>query len=139
MQLRERYYANGNVGIPRAPVPGEVVVIHDDNHPRTLWKVGRVTDVITGHDGQIQGAVLKVSTNGKLSTLRRPTSSLYPLEVMPKPNNHQGVISSEKDDSKNITEADDRVLPARPARAAAERAQQQLQKWMTELTDDSNM
>ena len=53
LQLREQYYANGNVGIPHAPVPGEVVVIHVDNHPCTLWKLGRVTDVITGHYGQI--------------------------------------------------------------------------------------
>ena len=98
-----------------------------------------MTDVITGHDRQIRGTVLKVSTNGKLLTLRRPTSCLYPLEVMPESNNNQKVIYSKKDDSKKITEADNNVLPARPVSAATERAQQQLQMWITELTDNSNM
>ena len=57
---------------------------------------------------------------------------------MPEPNKNQKVISSEKNDSKKITEVHDSMLSARPVRAAAERVQQQLHKWITELTDDSN-
>ena len=28
-------------------MPGEVVIVHDENHPRRLWKLGKVTDVMT--------------------------------------------------------------------------------------------
>ena len=133
LQLRERYHAADNTGVPRAPILGEVVLVHDENHPRTLWKLGRVT---SGDDGQIQGAVLEVATNGRLSTLRRPISCLYPLEVTPK---SKADSNSEQDGSVRITEADDSVSPTRPARAAAERARQQVRKWITELNDNGDM
>ena len=84
LQLRERYHAADNTGIPRAPILREVVLVHDENHPRTLWKLGGVTSVITGDNGQIQGAVLEDTTNGRPLTLCRSISCLYPLEVTPK-------------------------------------------------------
>ena len=93
-----------------------------------------MTDVITGQDGQIRGAVLKVSTNRRLSTFCRLISSLYPLEVMPEPNNNQRLFPVKR----MTTRRHDSMLSARPVRAAAESVQQQLHKWMTELTDDSN-
>ena len=61
-------------------------MIHEDIQPLTLWRLGRVRDVIEGSDGQIRGAALTVITNGKQSTLRRPISCLYPLEVDPQSN-----------------------------------------------------
>ena len=70
LQLRERYPPTVNGGTFRAPIPGEVVLVHDENHPRTMWKLGRVSDVITSSDDQIRGATLEVSTNGKLTRLR---------------------------------------------------------------------
>jgi len=70
------------IGVPRAPVPGEVVIIHNENHPRSPWKLGKVAEVIKCDDNQIRGAVLDVVTNGKMKTLRRPINLLYPLEVM---------------------------------------------------------
>ncbi|XP_065915598.1 uncharacterized protein [Dysidea avara] len=39
-------------------------VVHDEHCPRSLWKLGRVTGVIIGNDGQVRGAVVKVITNG---------------------------------------------------------------------------
>ena len=33
LQLRERYYVIDNVGVARVPIPGEVVLVHDENHP----------------------------------------------------------------------------------------------------------
>jgi len=58
-------------------------LIHEENQPRTLWKLGSVKNVIEGSDGHIRGAELTVVTNGKQFTLRRPISRLYPLEVNP--------------------------------------------------------
>ena len=30
---------------------GDVVLIQDDNQPRTLWKLGRIEEIFTGSDG----------------------------------------------------------------------------------------
>ena len=57
---------------------------------------------------------------------------------MPKSKADSKLTSSEHDSVK-ITEADDSVSPARPVRATAERAQQQVHKWMTELIDNDDM
>ena len=44
--------------------------MHDENHPRTMWRLGKVNELIVGIDGQTtRGATLEVSTNGELSTL----------------------------------------------------------------------
>ena len=53
LQLKERYHVTDNTGIPQAPIIGEIVLVHNENHPHTLWKLGRVTSVITGDNGQI--------------------------------------------------------------------------------------
>ena len=124
------------MGVPRSPIV-EVVVVLDEHCPRTcsLWKLGRVTDVIASNDGQVGGAVVKVMTNGKPITLRRPISCLYPLEVMPSsdtdvPNpNITNVIET-------INDVDDSVAHSRPVSGeAARKPRQQVYKWMTEQTD----
>jgi len=56
---------------------GDIVIIHDDNRARSLWKLGKVQSTITGRDGQIRGAFVK--TQG--SVLRRPVQKLFPLEI----------------------------------------------------------
>ena len=139
LQLRERYPPTVNGGTFRAPIPGEVVLVHDENHPRTMWKLGRVSDVITSSDDQIRGATLEVSTNGKLTRLRRPISCLYPLEVEPRiteASNVEGDIANK--DGEMTTQPDNPTSEARqnrPVRAAAVKARQQVHSWMSELTD----
>ena len=59
------YSTADSVGVARSPVPGEVIIVHDENHPRSFWKLGRVTDIIKGDDGQVRGTVIGVVTNGK--------------------------------------------------------------------------
>jgi len=132
LQLRERYTHTDTVGVPRPPIPGEVVLIHEDNQPRTLWRLGRVKDVIEGSDGQIRGAALTVVTNGKQSTLRRPISCLYPLEVDPQSNvqkNSPAVEATATDKSQEP------IRYTRPTRVAAVKAQQRVSEWISELTD----
>jgi len=46
LQLRERSHATRNVG-------HQLVEVHDEHCPRSLWKSGRVTELITGNDGQV--------------------------------------------------------------------------------------
>jgi len=131
LQLREHYSSVDTVGVPRAPVPGEVVIVHDENHPRSLWKLGKVTDMIKGDDNQIRGAVLDVVTNGKTKALYRPITLLYPLEVMSvskvAPKLKEG--PSEKDDNVEVTVENSAT---RPVRAAAQRARKQVLEWITD-------
>ena len=61
---------------------GDLVLVHDESQPRGFWRLAKVEDTITGKDGWVRGAKLKVSARGGRSTgLQRPLSLLYPLEV----------------------------------------------------------
>jgi len=71
----------------------------------------KVTELITGSDSQVWGAVVQVSTNEIPITLCRPLPCLYPLEVIPKPDTDvnnppttDGVMkASQLDDSETHT------------------------------------
>jgi len=54
LQLRERSHVTRNVGIPRAPIVGEVIVVHDKHCPHSLWKLGKVTELITRNGSQVR-------------------------------------------------------------------------------------
>ena len=141
LQLRERYPPTNSTGLPRSPIPGEVVLIHDEHHPRTMWRLARVCEVITSSDGEIRGASLVVSTNGKLSTLRRPLSCLYPLEAEPSISSQDKTPTTDEECANKdgeMTTQSDNCTPntrARPIRAAASKARQQVHQWMSNLTD----
>lgn len=100
-----------------------------------------MSDVITSSDGQIRGASLEVSTKGKLSTLRRPISCLYPLEVEPSIDLEDKTPTTEEDcankDGEMTRQPDNCTSKTRllPVRAAAVKAQQQVRNWMSELTN----
>ncbi|XP_018577810.1 uncharacterized protein LOC108916094 [Anoplophora glabripennis] len=57
---------------------GDVVLLHDQNMPRTLWKMVRITNIYQGRDGKVRACEIRVP-NGKL--LKRPIQLLYPLEL----------------------------------------------------------
>ena len=61
---------------------GQVVLIHDENHPRSLWKLTLVEELIKGSDGQVRGARVRTQSGLDRSViLNRPVQHLYPLEV----------------------------------------------------------
>ena len=60
---------------------GDVVLIQDENQPRTLWKLGRIEKLLTGSDGRVRGARLRVRAGNKHTSLKRPMQLLYPVEV----------------------------------------------------------
>ena len=60
---------------------GDVVLIQDENQPRTLWKLGRIEELLTGSDGRVRGARLRVRAGNKHTSLKRPMQLLYPVEV----------------------------------------------------------
>ena len=49
--------------------PNDVVVIHDDNLPRHLWRLGKIESIITSKDSQVRGAIVRTR---KSQTLKRP-------------------------------------------------------------------
>ena len=47
--------------------------VHDEDQPRGKWRIGKVETLVTGSDGHVRGAVVRVKTKaGRLTRLRRP-------------------------------------------------------------------
>ena len=57
-------------------VPGDLVLIAEENVPRGQWPLGRVTEVMSGPDGRVRSA--RVRTRG--GTVHRPTTKICLLE-----------------------------------------------------------
>ncbi|GBM17523.1 hypothetical protein AVEN_198026-1 [Araneus ventricosus] len=67
---------------PPTNVPGkfkvnDVVLVHDDRHPRNMWTMGKIIETHPGRDGKIRSCLIKTA-NGNL---RRPVQLLYNLEI----------------------------------------------------------
>ena len=82
LKLREFHRTQGKGGISHKLGKGEVVTVYDEGHPRGLWRLGIIEDLITSSDGYVCGVFVKVmSKKGHPKTLRRPIQHIYPLEV----------------------------------------------------------
>ena len=54
--------------------------MHSDKMPRSMWRMGVVTELIKGKmDNNIRGALVRLSNN---SLLKRPVNKLYPIEYV---------------------------------------------------------
>ncbi|XP_028394521.1 uncharacterized protein LOC114518720 [Dendronephthya gigantea] len=71
--------------VEKSPVKvGDIVLVHDENHPRSFWRIGRIKELVNSAegDGKSRGAVVRViSKKGRVTTLRRPLQLLYPMEI----------------------------------------------------------
>jgi hypothetical protein len=93
LELRESHrYSSGGAQSTTIST-GDVVLVHDT--PRTLWKLAKVEEVVTGRDSHSRGAVIRVPGKNHSKLLRRPIQRLYPLET--------GHEESEGDNPKNDT------------------------------------
>ena len=111
---------------------GDVVVVHDDSQLRGFWKLARVERTITGRDGKIRGAAVRIANSqGQPTTLHRPIQCLYPLEI----NFQEEAESQEEADlqpnfpesNPNVTSDDsDGVAVRRSKRAAASEARDRI-------------
>ena len=85
LELREAHRQLGSrpsKGITDPISIGDIVLVHEVDRPRGFWKLARVEGVITGSDGQVRGATVRIHSSGNRATLlRRPLQLLYPLEV----------------------------------------------------------
>ena len=55
----------------------DIVLVHDDKLPRSLWRIGKVTKLIMSQDNKVRGADVSLPNS---STLKRPVCKLYPIE-----------------------------------------------------------
>ena len=80
VNLRENFRSKMRNG--QTPRVGDVVVIHEDNKRRHLWKMGKIIELIVGRDSVVRGAKVRVAGNSKRTTiLERPLEKLFPLEM----------------------------------------------------------
>ena len=63
-------------------IPSKITgyTVHDDL-PRGFWKIGCIERLLSGRDETVRGATVRVTTNGKCTTLDRPLQRLYPMEI----------------------------------------------------------
>ena len=79
VNLRESHKFQYQNQLQPKPQINDVVLVHDNNLPRFMWRLGRITELIKGHDDQYRGAIVRTQTN---SELRRPINLLYPVECI---------------------------------------------------------
>ena len=113
---------------------GDVVVVHDEALPRGLWRLARVQELITGQDGQVRGAVLRViSKTGEPTILRRQLQLLYPLEVRDPGNaDTNGIIDTTQTLPSESEETTPQCTTGRPQRQSAIRAREKLKNYWKE-------
>ena len=138
LELRDSHRHTGKTSNATPVGVGDVVLVHDEGHPRGFWKLARIKSLVIGKDGRARGAVLRVaSTGNQESLLQRPLQRLYPLEIRnPPPSEEEeididgGATTKEGEESCRPTEegsgaeasTDDTSGSHRPRRAAAQRS-----------------
>ena len=134
LDLRDTHRQKRSTNTAAVVKVGDVVLVHDQDHPRGFWKMAKVQKLLTGRDGQTRGAVLKlVNKSGRHGTLQRPVQRIYPL----------GVTQCRADDEPDITdntpmpeESHEAEPPTRPQRDSALRARDRVRAWTSELMED---
>ena len=80
MEIRDSHQCSAKSTKPTPIAVRDIVVMHDEERPRGFWRLARDIDLVTGTDGLVRGASIKV----KSGKLRRPIQLLYPLEIRSK-------------------------------------------------------
>eukprot|EP00731_Ephydatia_muelleri_P021173 Em0013g900a len=108
---------------------GDVVVVHSDKHPRTFWKTGVIEEVLSGRDGLVRGARVRVRSGNGSILLNWPLQLLYPLEVS-LAELHCDTRTTESDGNEEQQEPDkigeEHVQEGRPKRMASALAREQI-------------
>jgi hypothetical protein len=131
LELRDSHRHHGGRSDAAPPSVGDIVLVGEEGKPRGLWKLARVSKLITGRDGHPRGAVLHVPSGGNDGVLQRPIQHLYPLEVAATTTRNTEVIPpiglspvSPQVDSEPTSNAESPRV--RPRRAAASEARDRL-------------
>lgn len=124
LELREAHRHHRSSGKTQLS-EGDIVVVYTDKQPRSCWQLGRIERLFIGSDGQKRAATVRVSKNGRTSTLDRPIQHLYPLEIV----SHEDA-ESEKETEEACESTERETLPeqpaSRPRRSAATQARDRI-------------
>ena len=81
LELREAHHLNRGSNATAVEI-GDIVVVHNDNQPRGFWKLAQVERTITGQDGKVRGAAVRVTNcQGQPTMLHHLIQCLCPLEI----------------------------------------------------------
>ena len=82
LELRNAHKQTAKNGVNKPIHVGEVVIVQDMDLPREFWKLECVEALITGTDGKVRGASIRIrSPDSQFTHLQRPIQLRYPLEV----------------------------------------------------------
>ena len=129
LELREAH--RHHKGTDATPVEaGDIVVVHSDNQPRGFWKLARVERTITGRDGKIRGAAVRVANGqGRPTILHSPIQCLYQLEIsfQERAKSQPNLPESDRNADSGKPDGDlDKVAVRRSNRAAASEARDRI-------------
>ena len=63
-ELRDAHrYSTSPRGSNKETTIGDIVLEHDEKHPRAFWRIGRVEKLIKEQDGNVKGAGIQVHSN----------------------------------------------------------------------------
>lgn len=97
LALRDLQKYRGKNG-QKFPEVGEVVLLQDDNHPRSQWRLAKVETLLKSGDGAIRSARV-TSYDGKRSQkITRPINLIFPLELA----DNQSRRIQDKNESSNL-------------------------------------
>lgn len=132
LELRDAHRHHNNNTLTAPVKPGDVVVVHDEGHPRAFWKLARVKELIVGRDGQPRGAVLRLPRkSGQQTTLQRPLQLIHPLEF---PAGSQPPTDESHDDNPmEVTSQSEEDDHPRQQRSSAVKARVRIKDWSEHL------
>ena len=108
---------------------GDIVLVHDQDHPRMFWRLAKVEKLMESSDNKVRGARVRVgSKRGRSSILRRPAhvQLFYPLEVQC---STETQLSEPQKEEGEFQEA----RPEHQSRVATQRARDRMRSWCKEL------
>ena len=135
MELRDSHRHTSKSTNPTPIAVGDMVVVHDEERPRGFWRLAKVEHLITGADGLVRGATIRVKPKSRRSsTLRRPIQLLYPLEIK----SGDEPVAMGNHENSAVNHADEvhqqPIQPRRnPRRSAAVESERRRRAWIEEL------
>ena len=61
------------------PPINDIVIVFEENQPRNKWMLGRVIELVNGHDDKTRGVKIMMGKTG--TVISRPVNEVYVLEL----------------------------------------------------------
>jgi len=121
----------------KEPSEGSIIIVKDDNIPRSNWRIGKILRLIASRDSKIRSAEIQLPGN---VVMKRPVNHLYPLEVPEDSSNVDFPVNSdnfvtERDVNKNMNSTPSQPEPTelmKHQRKAATQARLKIQKYLND-------